>query len=385
MSKCEFDREISPDEQLREVSLILMEAMRRVRRDGVPPRPPATPVPLPAPPAPTTVGPRPKRTLPKPHHAKFKPGTYANRLRNLFKKRMPQKRRFWLERVVSIDEVPSDELARVVCRADQPMLDLEFREAFDHVMRTLSPEERRLASLVAERGLTHAARELSTSWRQIMNALVRMREVFEVAGFGPDRAPRPVRHISELPPRDGEFPIRTDVPTPLPGHDAPTHTGDSDQATLRAEKEPPRPTDNNAHPLLEVPASSSPGKNGIQPAPAVTEDGYAALGGLIRIIEALAAGLDGDSLRRIGTPGQIEALCRAVNRLAGLPSETARDVAGAIQRVPRRMICYAACVLAVQRDPELRSEEQRVARFKAITSASRATYYRVKAGLASTS
>ena len=37
MSKRELDREISPDEQLREVSLILMEAMRRVRRDDVPP------------------------------------------------------------------------------------------------------------------------------------------------------------------------------------------------------------------------------------------------------------------------------------------------------------------------------------------------------------
>jgi hypothetical protein len=41
----------------------------------------------------------------------------------------------------------------------------------------------------------------------------------------------------------------------------------------------------------------------------------------------------------------------------------------------------AACVLAMQHDPSLRSEEARVMRFIEITGASRATYFRVKAKL----
>ncbi|NLX99956.1 MAG: hypothetical protein GXY83_27985 [Rhodopirellula sp.] len=181
MPRRESDGEIPPDEQLREVSLILMEALRRVRRDGVPPRPPTSPAPPPSQPVqPAVLAPaivvrsRSKRALPKPIHAKFKPGTYANRLRNLFRKRMPKKKRFWLESVLSINEVPDDALARAVCHAHQPVLDMEFRDAFDCAMRAFSPDERRLAALVADHGLTHAARELGTSWRQVMNALVRM-------------------------------------------------------------------------------------------------------------------------------------------------------------------------------------------------------------------
>jgi len=42
----------------------------------------------------------------------------------------------------------------------------------------------------------------------------------------------------------------------------------------------------------------------------------------------------------------------------------------------------AACAIAVQYDPELRSEQQRVASFTATTGASRATYFRLKAKLA---
>lgn len=42
----------------------------------------------------------------------------------------------------------------------------------------------------------------------------------------------------------------------------------------------------------------------------------------------------------------------------------------------------AACVLAVQHDPSLQSEEDRVVKFSAVTGASRATYFRVKARLA---
>lgn len=43
----------------------------------------------------------------------------------------------------------------------------------------------------------------------------------------------------------------------------------------------------------------------------------------------------------------------------------------------------AACVLAMQHDPSLRSEEERVEKFVAATGASRATYFRVKARMVS--
>lgn len=201
MSQREFDREISPEDQLREVSLILMQAVYRLKRHGPPPRPPRIATPPAAPKSPTSASTRPKRALPKPRHAKWKPGTREHQLKNLLKKRkrVPHKTVFWQEQVLSIHNVPRIELDRAVCRMDALMLDLEFREAFEHVIRTLSPDDRRLAGLVGERGLTHAARAFGTSWRQVMNALVRMREVFEFAGFGPDRGPRPVRRISELP------------------------------------------------------------------------------------------------------------------------------------------------------------------------------------------
>lgn len=185
MSHRDFDREIPPDEQLREVSLILMKAMFRLRQEG--PRPRASPVAeTPIAPTPTASAPRrPKKTLPKPHHAKQKPGTYANQMRNIFRKRKPQKAIFWRDQVVSIQNVPCDQLERAVHYTHQAILNLEFREAFDHAIRTISPEERRIADLVAEHDITYAAREMGVSWRQIANSLARMRAVFEKAGFDP--------------------------------------------------------------------------------------------------------------------------------------------------------------------------------------------------------
>ncbi|OQB82629.1 MAG: hypothetical protein BWX88_03842 [Planctomycetes bacterium ADurb.Bin126] len=47
--------------------------------------------------------------------------------------------------------------------------------------------------------------------------------------------------------------------------------------------------------------------------------------------------------------------------------------------IPDRRV---ACVVAMQHDPGIRSEQQRVARFVATTGASRATYFRIKARLA---
>mgnify|MGYP000937891411 CR=1 FL=1 len=43
-----------------------------------------------------------------------------------------------------------------------------------------------------------------------------------------------------------------------------------------------------------------------------------------------------------------------------------------------------ACLLAVQHDPSLQSEDERASKFMATTGASRATYFRVKAKLART-
>jgi len=194
MSHREFDREIPVQEQLQEVSLILLEALRRIHRDGPPPRPPRVAPPPAAPPPPGSVVHRPKRTLPKSRHARWKPGTREHQMKNLFlkRKRIPHKTLFWQDKLVSLDDAPSDELARATTIMHQPALDLDFREAFDHVMRALSPDERRVAILVAERGLTHAARVLGTTWRQIDNTLARARQVFENAGFGPDHPPRPV-------------------------------------------------------------------------------------------------------------------------------------------------------------------------------------------------
>lgn len=194
MSQREFDREIPPDEQLREVSLILMQALYRLRRHGPPPRPPRVATPLAAPTPPTSATPHPKRTRPKPRHAKWKPGTREHQLKNLFqkRKRVPQKAIFWRDHMVSIQDVPCDLLERAVGHTHQATADLEYREAFDHAIRALCPEDRRIAGLVAEHGMTHAAREVGVSWRQIDNALARMRAVFEEAGFDP--VARPALH-----------------------------------------------------------------------------------------------------------------------------------------------------------------------------------------------
>ena len=143
MSQREFDREIPPDEQLREVSLILIQAIYRLKRHGPPPRPPCIATPPAAPTSPASAPRRRKQTLPKPCHAKHKPGTYANQLKNLYRKRRPQKRQWWMEMVVSIDTVPCDQLDRSVCHTHQPTLDLEFREAFDYVMGELSSKRRK--------------------------------------------------------------------------------------------------------------------------------------------------------------------------------------------------------------------------------------------------
>jgi len=65
-----------------------------------------------------------------------------------------------------------------------PIEHFELREAIEHVMQGLEPDDRALLTHVAQHGVASAARERNVSRRQINNALARMRSRFEKAGLG---------------------------------------------------------------------------------------------------------------------------------------------------------------------------------------------------------
>ncbi len=67
-----------------------------------------------------------------------------------------------------------------------PTEQFETREAIDHAMKSLTPEDRALLAEVAERGVTATAKARGISWRQVHNAMVRIRGHFEKAGLGPN-------------------------------------------------------------------------------------------------------------------------------------------------------------------------------------------------------
>lgn len=87
---------------------------------------------------------------------------------------------------------------------------------------------------------------------------------------------------------------------------------------------------------------------------------YRFLGGLLPVVPAISMRhyCKGSQLRRAGLTDWRNSLLHMI--------------------IPDRR---AACVIAAQHDPELRSEQQRIARFTATTGASRATYFRIKAKL----
>lgn len=87
---------------------------------------------------------------------------------------------------------------------------------------------------------------------------------------------------------------------------------------------------------------------------------YRFLGGLLPVVPAVSMRhyCKGSQLRRAGLTDWRDSLLHMI--------------------IPDRR---AASVIAAQHDPELRSEQQRVARFMATTGASRATYFRIKAKL----
>lgn len=60
----------------------------------------------------------------------------------------------------------------------------ELREAIDHVMANLDPDDQALVTSVVESGITATAKALGVSWRQVANAMVRIRGEFEKAGLG---------------------------------------------------------------------------------------------------------------------------------------------------------------------------------------------------------
>lgn len=63
---------------------------------------------------------------------------------------------------------------------------IEQRDAVDFAMRGLTAEDRALLAQVAEQGITATAEAMGVSWRQVNNAMVRIREHFEKAGLGSD-------------------------------------------------------------------------------------------------------------------------------------------------------------------------------------------------------
>ena len=65
-----------------------------------------------------------------------------------------------------------------------PIEQFELREAIEHVMQGLEPDERALLTPVAEHGVASAARTLGVSRRQVDNAMARIRQRFEKAGLG---------------------------------------------------------------------------------------------------------------------------------------------------------------------------------------------------------
>jgi len=62
----------------------------------------------------------------------------------------------------------------------------ELREAIEHAMQGLEPDDRALLIQVAEHGITSTAKSLGVSWRQVDNAMTRIRALFKKAGLGPN-------------------------------------------------------------------------------------------------------------------------------------------------------------------------------------------------------
>ncbi len=67
-----------------------------------------------------------------------------------------------------------------------PTESFELREAIEHAMKALAPNDRALLAHVSEHGVASAARAFGISRRQVDNAMARIRDRFEKAGLGRD-------------------------------------------------------------------------------------------------------------------------------------------------------------------------------------------------------
>ena len=62
----------------------------------------------------------------------------------------------------------------------------ELSEAIEHAMQNLEPEDRALLIQVTEHGVTGAAKSLGVSYRQVANAMKRIRGIFKKMGVDPN-------------------------------------------------------------------------------------------------------------------------------------------------------------------------------------------------------
>ena len=60
----------------------------------------------------------------------------------------------------------------------------ELREAVDQAVQKLGPNDRALLIQVAQQGITRTAKSLGISWRQVNNAMNRIRAIFKKMGLG---------------------------------------------------------------------------------------------------------------------------------------------------------------------------------------------------------
>lgn len=89
--------------------------------------------------------------------------------------------------VTTLGQVLLEEDGRRLTQTDpqSPVEQLELREAVQHAMQNVQPEDRAILIHAAEHGVASAARAFGQSRRQVLNALARARIHFEKAGLGP--------------------------------------------------------------------------------------------------------------------------------------------------------------------------------------------------------
>jgi len=63
---------------------------------------------------------------------------------------------------------------------------MELREAIDHAMQGISPEDQAFLMQVAEQGARATARSMGVSWKSVHNRVARLRGHFEKAGLASD-------------------------------------------------------------------------------------------------------------------------------------------------------------------------------------------------------